>query len=764
MACALVALPYQLLALEHGVGLGVATLMLAMAVIDYLYPVLGLTTINNYLRNDCGALSGIDVFRFKQVKVFLDDLSTRGSSAGEVVHISCNYEMDRETWMYNIDRFTPDYVKGLSEFMKCAEAHRKKVRGTLISCPCVRCRNIMSYDNSNTIRHPLIEHDFDTNYTCWNLHGEIPPQVDNDTIVSDFNMDENFGNDDNHRDNLDEMLHDTKSNADEKNVNKLQQLFDDAEKPLFEGSFPKDNELPVTTYHAKKLTCPMGLAVERIHACRNDCILYRKDYKDLHECPVCKVSRYKQHKNLMELDSDVTKNGPPAKMLGYLPIIPRLKKLYANPKDDKLLRWHAEERKTDGKMRHVAESPQWKNIDRDFKKFGSEIRNIRFGLCSDGINPFKILSSRHSTWPVLLCIYNLPPWLCMKRKYIMMSLLIQGVEIYDAYKKERFQLFAMIYCTINNFPAYVLDHEKLEELQRDIILILCQLEMYFPPSFFDVMVHLVSLIVEEIKIARPVFLWYMYLFERYMGFLKGYVRNRYRPEGSIIQGLEGVGTIRRKDVTPKTEDSEQAHFTVFQNMTCIEPYIQEHMSYLARKNGRREQRWLEAEHKKTFSQWLADKVIGMSPSNVDAYVIQIGYRPRRVLQYQGYDINGYTFYTKKQDDKSTVQNSGVTLIATSTDSSRMEIAKDSYFGVIEEIWELDYTTIVIPILKCKWVDNTRSGKRWHIVLQCKRSIVGVDDVVDEDEYNKFDELPHFPIGFQSDTIYLRSDHQEGQED
>nr|GEZ33509.1 hypothetical protein [Tanacetum cinerariifolium] len=222
----------------------------------------------------------------------------------------------------------------------------------------------------------------------------------------------------------------------------------------------------------------------------------------------------------------------------------------------------------------------------------------------------------------------------------------------------------------------------LEELQRDIILILCQLKMYFPPSFFDVMVHLVSLIVEEIKIVAPVFLRYN----------------------------------------------------------------------------------------------LRDNVIGMSPSNVDADVIQIG---------------------------------GVTLIATTIDSSRMEIAKDSYYGVIEEIWELDYTMVVIPILKCKWVDNTRSGvkvdnddftcinlstngylsdpfilakqveqvfyvedpldKRWHIVLQSKRSIVGVDDVVDEDEYNKFDELPPFSIGFQPDvalsnTIYLRSDHQEGQED
>ena len=42
------------------------------------------------------------------------------------------------------------------------------------------------------------------------------------------------------------------------------------------------------------------------------------------------------------------------------------------------------------------------------------------------MNPYGNMSSRHSTWPVLLCIYNLPPWLCMKRRYILMPLLISG--------------------------------------------------------------------------------------------------------------------------------------------------------------------------------------------------------------------------------------------------------------------------------------------------------------------------------------------------
>src|SRR4051812_39882111 len=35
---------------------------------------------------------------------------------------------------------------------------------------------------------------------------------------------------------------------------------------------PKDNELPKTTYEAKKAICPLGLDVQKIHACINDYI------------------------------------------------------------------------------------------------------------------------------------------------------------------------------------------------------------------------------------------------------------------------------------------------------------------------------------------------------------------------------------------------------------------------------------------------------------------------------------------------------------
>ena len=51
-----------------------------------------------------------------------------------------------------------------------------------------------------------------------------------------------------------------------------------------------------------------------------------------------------------------------------------------------------------------------------------------------------------------------------------------------------------------------IDSQKLDELEEEIIVILCQLEMFFPPSFFDIMVHLVVHLVREIRLCGPVYM------------------------------------------------------------------------------------------------------------------------------------------------------------------------------------------------------------------------------------------------------------------
>ena len=69
---------------------------------------------------------------------------------------------------------------------------------------------------------------------------------------------------------------------------------------------------------------------------------------------------------------------------------------------------------------------QWKDFDAKYQEFHEDPRNVRFALSTDGMNPFGDRTNTHSTWPVILSIYNLPPWLCQKRKYLLLTIIISG--------------------------------------------------------------------------------------------------------------------------------------------------------------------------------------------------------------------------------------------------------------------------------------------------------------------------------------------------
>jgi hypothetical protein len=147
--------------------------------------------------------------------------------------------------------------------------------------------------------------------------------------------------------------------------------------------------------------------------------------------------------------------------------------------------------------------------------------------------------------------------------------------------------------------------------------------------------------------------------------------------------------------------------------------------------------------------------------------------------------------------------------------------KNSYYGVIEEIWELEYGPLNIALFLCQWVKLTGGGIRKdqygmtivdltkigfkdepfalaknvhkvfyvkdmtskpknknterpqelkrHIVLPGKRVIVGVEDRTDKsDDYDQFNGMPPFvvevdtsiPLG-KEETPYLRHDHDQG---
>ncbi|XP_071727304.1 uncharacterized protein [Rutidosis leptorrhynchoides] len=273
--------------------------------------------------------------------------------------------MDRSEWMYNIGRTSIEYMKSLDEFITIAETDQLQKGNEKIICPCKKCFNGRAFNDSTEIRNHLILNGFMRGYTCWSYHGEsLVDHNRGDSGSDEENEEDSYGSDMDH-DNFEAMFEDMEDNVDGNctNFTKLSAVIQllnlQANNGWSDTSFtsllellhkmlPEANEFPVSTYHAKKIICPMGLEIHRIHACPNDCMLYRNEDENHHECKVCGTSRYKSGKPT-EDDNDVTENGPPAKVLWYFPIIPRLKRLYSNAKHAKLLRWHAEERKKDGK-------------------------------------------------------------------------------------------------------------------------------------------------------------------------------------------------------------------------------------------------------------------------------------------------------------------------------------------------------------------------------------------------------------------------------
>ena len=72
--------------------------------------------------------------------------------------------------------------------------------------------------------------------------------------------------------------------------------------------------------------------------------------------------------------------------------------------------------------------------------------------------------------------------------------------------------------------------------------------------------------------------------------------------------------------------------------------------------------WVLQEHNKSFINWFRKTIFASDTGSKTLSLLVVG--PNlNVLTWNGYDINNYSFYTKSQDDKSTVQNSGVSIDA-----------------------------------------------------------------------------------------------------
>ncbi|XP_049387467.1 uncharacterized protein LOC125851762 [Solanum stenotomum] len=884
-----------------------------------------------------------------------------------------------KSWM-GLRRSTNEYISGVNNFLDTTFERASK--GDEILCPFKKCANC-KWNHRNVVEDHLVVYGFVQGYTKWIFHGE--------SFSSRNHPDHNNKEGSNMRDNIDGLLHDTFRDVAgdlrlegvreglSEDAKKFFKLLEEGKQELYHGceNFSKLNftirlflfkcihglsnvafgdlldllreafpfsHIPESFHKEKNVIKDLGVDYEKIHACPNDCMLFWKENEKENNCSVCGSSRWKTVNDPLTNESSKI----PTKVLRYLPLKPRLQRIFMCPETTANMKWHDTERPKDGNIWHAADGEAWKKFDSLHEDFARDPRNVRLGLSSDGFNPFRTMTllwtisdfpayamlsgwstkgrkacptCNHGTcsqylkhsrkmcymghrallppdhpfrrdkksfdgkedhrsaptplsgtevleelrefnnvfgkgqkrkhrdsegpWKKRSIFFELPYWEHNKlrhnldvmhiEKNICDSLLgtlldvtgkskdhvnsrydlqeigirkelqpvqddngrvhldkaccvsnisrcvevdemkILGYKSHDAHfimhyllqiavRKVLPKKVSMALIRLGNFfkviSSKVIRRADLDTMQSEIYEIICDLEKIFPPSFFDIMVHLPIHLVNEIKLGGPIHLRWMYSTERNLCFFKGHVRNRFHLEASILEGfvaLESVNLcsrylhagVKTKFSRYQLED-EQGTETEGGNLSPIFPkfghpigrekkskgnnfhmdlqlcvdihryvlfntgdekmetFIMEHKIVI--DNHSRSNAWIRAQnHSQEFGNWFKEKVKSVE---VPEHLRQLTKGPNTAAKrYTTYFINGYRFHTMKRDSQGKTQNYEVTLSATTDSfaSARDQNPIDGevvYYGVIQDIIEIDYWgCFSVVLFKCDWFRN-----------------------------------------------------------
>ena len=371
---------------------------------------------------------------------------------------------DRE-WMYtgrqDVRNIAQEWLIKMGQFLDHAFANGRVTAW----CPCSVCQNQRIRGKDDMGKH-LVKNGFVPNYTVWNYHGEVERAREEAGREPDDDYDTG----------VDDMLHDFhdaqvpppagQEETPEGSAKAFYDMMDAAGVPLHAHTkyrklqaigdmmalkaqfnlsrdafdaivtivgkwLPEGHVLPSNFYASNKILRALNMPYEQIHACPKGCVLFRKDHEHAKYCPECKSSRY------VEVDSgDGQKKqlNVPLNVLRYLPVIPRIQRLYMDEATAKQMTWHKvgirykEDVNHKKMMIHPSDGASWKNFDKKHPLKAKEPRNVRIAMSTDGFNPFGMTAASYSCWPLFVIPLNLPPGVIMQRKYMFLSLVVPGPD------------------------------------------------------------------------------------------------------------------------------------------------------------------------------------------------------------------------------------------------------------------------------------------------------------------------------------------------
>ncbi|KAG7528519.1 hypothetical protein ISN44_Un175g000020 [Arabidopsis suecica] len=319
-----------------------------------------------------------------------------------------------------------------------------------------------------------------------------------------------------------------------------------------------------------------------------------------------------------------------------------------------------------------------------------------------------------------------------------------------------------------------LELSRVQLLKENIVMILCNLEKIFPPSFFDVMEHLPVHLPYEAELGGPVQYRWMYPFERFFKRLKGKAKNKRYPAGSIVQSYMNdeisyfsehyfashISTaIRRR--TSRYDEGEVPVYPVpvpdiftqvgrpsgkssefwltEQDYTCAHAYVLRNCDYF-----RPFESMLDAQIRDEYPELSDDEVEATrSHQNFPPWVHELVEGPEnKVKSWPMYFTRGYMFHTRNHGRTRKTMNYGVCVRGQNYSEASHE---EDFFGTVEKIIELEYPGLVnlkITFFYCEWFDP-KVGKGIRI------SDGGVVDVLQSKRYQNYEP---FILGSQADQV------------
>ncbi|WVZ78323.1 hypothetical protein U9M48_026058 [Paspalum notatum var. saurae] len=265
--------------------------------------------------------------------------------------------------------------------------------------------------------------------------------------------------------------------------------------------------------------------------------------------------------------------------------------------------------------------------------------------------------------------------------------------------------------------ARTLKLDVLRQMKDNIPIILCKLEKIFPPSLFDVMLHLSIHLPDEAILRGPVQYGWMYPVERRLYTLKHSVRNMARPEGSIAEAYvaneclhacsryfddletrhnregrnrehldtsegdisvfqHGVDLLGAPRITYLEKDYDKMVWYVLNNCPEVEPFI-EYIGAL---------RYVRGED-------ISDDLFALSCEP-----------DLRIRVYSACIVDGVRYHTVDREKNRRTQNSGVMAEGTHNGEDI------EFYGCLREIIQLQYNADStghrsVVIFRCDWFDT-----------------------------------------------------------